>query len=91
MCFFNLQRSMKREYPATPCVGVGAVIIQEGRVLLVKRGHPPQDGDWSIPGGLLEIGETLHQAAAREALEETGLVVEPLELGGEPLPFVKWS
>jgi len=70
---------MKREYPETPRIGVGAVVIQEGRVLLVKRGHPPQNGEWSIPGGLLEIGETMRQAAAREALEETGLVVEPLE------------
>jgi ADP-ribose pyrophosphatase YjhB (NUDIX family) len=73
---------MKREYPATPCIGVGAVVIQDGRVLLVKRGRPPQDGEWSIPGGLLEIGETMRQAAAREALEETGLMVEPLELLG---------
>jgi len=73
---------MKREYPETPCVGVGAVIIRDGRVLLVKRGHPPQDGEWSIPGGLLEVGETMRQAAAREAREETGLVVEPQELLG---------
>jgi len=73
---------MKREYPETPCVGVGAVIIQDGRVLLVKRGHPPLAGEWSIPGGLLEVGETLRKAAAREALEETGLVVEPLDLLG---------
>jgi 8-oxo-dGTP diphosphatase len=73
---------MKREYPETPCVGVGAVIIQDSRVLLVKRRHPPQDGEWSIPGGLLEVGETLRQAAVREAREETGLVVEPQELLG---------
>ena len=73
---------MKREYPETPCVGIGAVIIQDGRVLLVRRGHPPQDGEWSIPGGLLEVGETIRQAAAREAHEETGLVVEPQELLG---------
>jgi ADP-ribose pyrophosphatase YjhB (NUDIX family) len=59
-----------------------AVIIQEGRVLLVKRAHPPLAGEWSIPGGLLEVGETLRKAAAREALEETGLVVEPLDLLG---------
>jgi|SRR5208337_2057150 len=73
---------MKREYPETPCVGVGAVIIQEGRVLLVKRGHPPLAGEWSIPGGVLEVGETLRKAAVREALEETGLVVEPQDLLG---------
>jgi len=73
---------MKREYPDTPRVGVGAVIVHDGRVLLVKRGHPPQEGEWSIPGGLLEVGETIRQAAVREAREETGLVVEPQELLG---------
>ena len=73
---------MKREYPDTPFVGVGAVIIHDGRALLAKRGHPPQDGEWSIPGGLLEVGEPVRQAAAREAREETGLIVEPQELLG---------
>ena len=66
---------MKREYPETPLVGVGAIIIEEDRVVLVKRGHPPLEGKWSIPGGVLEIGETLRKAAVREALEETGLTV----------------
>jgi len=73
---------MKREYPETPLVGVGAIIIEDGRVVLVKRGHPPLEGRWSIPGGVLEIGETLRKAAVREALEETGLAVEPGELLG---------
>ena len=73
---------MKREYPDTPLVGVGAVIIDDGRVLLVKRGHPPLAGEWSIPGGVLELGETLRQAAIREAQEETGLTVETTELLG---------
>lgn len=73
---------MKREYPETPLVGVGAIIIEGGRVVLVKRGHAPLQGKWSIPGGVLEIGETLRKAAVREALEETGLVVEPGELLG---------
>jgi 8-oxo-dGTP diphosphatase len=73
---------MKREYPDAPLVGVGAIIIENGRVLLVKRGHPPLLGEWSIPGGVLEIGETLRDAAIREAREETGLVVEPGELLG---------
>jgi mutator protein MutT len=73
---------MKREYPETPLVGVGAIIIEDGRVVLVKRGHPPLEGKWSIPGGVLEMGETLRKAAVREALEETGLTVEPGELLG---------
>ena len=73
---------MKREYPDSPLVGVGAVIIEDGRVLLVKRGHPPLAGEWSIPGGVLEIGETLREAAVREAREETCLTVEPAELLG---------
>jgi 8-oxo-dGTP diphosphatase len=73
---------MKREYPDQPLVGVGAVIVEAGRVLLVKRGHPPLAGEWSIPGGVLEVGETVREAAVREALEETGLTVEPRDLLG---------
>jgi len=73
---------MKREYPDSPLVGVGAIIIERDRVVLVKRAHPPLQGEWSIPGGALEMGETLRQAVAREALEETGLVIEVGELLG---------
>jgi 8-oxo-dGTP diphosphatase len=73
---------MKREYPDSPLVGVGAVIIEDGRVLLVKRGHPPLAGEWSIPGGVLELGETLREAAVREVREETCLTVETAELLG---------
>src|ERR1700741_4903837 len=73
---------MKREYPETPLVGVGAIIIEDNSVVLVKRGHAPLQGKWSIPGGVLEIGETLRKAVVREALEETGLAVEPGELLG---------
>ena len=73
---------MKREYPDAPLVGVGAIIIEADRVVLVRRGHPPLAGEWSIPGGVLEVGETLRQAAVREALEETGLRVEVGELLG---------
>jgi 8-oxo-dGTP diphosphatase len=73
---------MKREYPECPLVGVGAIVVQEGRVLLVRRGQAPLLGEWSLPGGVLECGETLREAAVREAREETGLIVEPGELLG---------
>jgi 8-oxo-dGTP diphosphatase len=73
---------MNREFPETPLVGVGAIIIDNARVLLVKRAHPPIQGQWSIPGGVLEVGEPVHDAAVREACEETGLIVEPGELLG---------
>ncbi len=73
---------MKREYPEQPLVGVGAIIVDAGRIALVERGHPPLLGEWSIPGGLVELGETLRQAAERETLEETGLVVRATELLG---------
>jgi len=73
---------MKREYPEHPLVGVGAIIIERARVLLVKRAHPPIQGQWSIPGGVLEVGERVREAAVREAREETGLIVEPGELLG---------
>jgi acetyl-CoA carboxylase carboxyl transferase subunit beta len=59
-----------------PLVGVGVVLIEDGRILLVQRGHEPSKGMWAVPGGKITKGETLRQAAAREALEETGLTVE---------------
>jgi 8-oxo-dGTP diphosphatase len=67
---------MQREYPDRPIVGVGAIIIEQNRVLLARRGNPPRAGQWSLPGGVVELGETLRSAAQREALEETGLIVE---------------
>ena len=67
---------MQREYPDRPIVGVGAIIIEQGRVLLARRGNPPRAGQWSLPGGAVELGETLRAATEREALEETGLIVE---------------
>src|SRR5579863_120398 len=73
---------MNREFPELPLVGVGAIIIEKDRVLLVKRAHPPIQGQWSIPGGVLEVGEMVRGAAIREAREETGLIVEPGELLG---------
>jgi 8-oxo-dGTP diphosphatase len=66
-----------RSYPDRPLVGVGAVIIDGERALLVKRGGEPLKGQWSIPGGLVEVGESLRDAVIREAREETGLDVEP--------------
>ena len=70
----------RREYPDLPMVGVGGVIIQDGRALLIRRGTEPLKGEWSIPGGMLEVGETLVQGVERELLEETGLTVRVIEL-----------
>jgi 8-oxo-dGTP diphosphatase len=65
-----------RSYPDRPIVGVGGVIIHEGRALIVQRGAEPRKGEWTVPGGMLELGETLRQGTEREVLEETGLVVK---------------
>jgi len=73
---------VKREYPETPLVGVGAIIIDADRVALVRRGRAPLQGKWSIPGGALEVGEMLRAAAEREVSEETGLRVEVGDLLG---------
>ncbi|MGE0407279.1 MAG: NUDIX hydrolase [Candidatus Korobacteraceae bacterium] len=75
---------MKRDYPERPFVGAGAVIVkrdaQGNRVLLVQRGNEPLKGKWTIPGGMVELGETLRECAIREAREETGLIVETGEV-----------
>lgn len=70
----------RREYPERPIVGVGGVVIRDGRALLIKRGHPPLQGEWSIPGGTLELGETLLEGVRRELEEETALRVGVLDL-----------
>jgi mutator protein MutT len=72
---------VRRLYPDAPVAAVGAVVVDEaGRVLLIRRGKEPQMGAWSLPGGAVELGETLEQAICREVLEETGLVVRVAEL-----------
>jgi 8-oxo-dGTP diphosphatase len=71
---------MAREYPDRPVVGVGGVVIENGRALLIRRGSEPLLGEWSIPGGTLELGESLQQGVARELLEETGLEVQVLDM-----------
>lgn len=71
---------MAREYPDSPVVGVGGVVIEDGRALLIRRGSEPLRGQWSIPGGMLELGESLQAGVARELLEETGLEVRVLDL-----------
>jgi ADP-ribose pyrophosphatase YjhB (NUDIX family) len=69
-----------REYPDRPIVGIGGVVIDGGRALLIRRASEPLRGEWSIPGGMLELGETLEEGVARELLEETGLRVRVLDL-----------
>ena len=70
---------MKRLYPKQPIIGVGAVIIKDGKILLEKRKNEPGKGKWSIPGGLVELGESVEQTVIREVKEETGLEVEKPE------------
>ena len=76
----SLTGSIEREFPSAPLVGVGAVVVHDGRVLLVRRGTEPLKGHWTLPGGMLEVGEALTTGAVREVREETGLEVEPIEL-----------
>ena len=67
---------MKREYPSCPIVGVGVVIVNDGKLLLIKRGTEPSLGKWSFPGGAVELGESVRDAAVRETKEECGLDIE---------------
>ena len=71
---------LQREFPLSPLVGVGGIVVYENKVLLVRRGTEPLKGQWSIPGGLIDVGETMREAVMREVREETGLEVEPVEL-----------
>ena len=71
---------MARSYPNRPIVGVGAVVFRDDRSLLIRRGKPPRMGDWSLPGGMQEIGETVFEAAAREVQEETGVTISDIAL-----------
>jgi len=71
-----------RTYPTRPYLAVSAAIFRDGRVLIVRRGRPPSHGVYTLPGGGVELGETLEAAVIREVREETGLDIEPLELAG---------
>ena len=71
---------MRSDYPSRPLVGVGVVVFRGERVLLIRRGKPPREGSWSLPGGRQRLGETVREAAAREVREEAGLEVEILAL-----------
>jgi 8-oxo-dGTP diphosphatase len=72
--------SDSRRYPKRPVLGVGALVFNRGKILLVERGKEPLRGYWSLPGGVLETGETLEQGVIREVREETGLEVKPLKI-----------
>jgi 8-oxo-dGTP diphosphatase len=74
--------SISREYPDRPLVGVGAVVLDGDRVLLVRRGGQPSSGKWSLPGGLVEVGETTEEAARREIMEECGIRVRLAGVAG---------
>jgi mutator protein MutT len=67
---------MQRQYPSQPLIGVGALIIHQSEILIVKRANEPAKGLWSVPGGVVELGEQLHEALKREVREETGLEVD---------------
>src|SRR5262245_45446575 len=71
-----------RSYPQRPFLAVSAAIVRDGKILVVRRARPPANGIYTLPGGVVEVGETLTEAVTREVLEETGLVIEPVALAG---------
>ena len=71
---------MTRSYPDRPFVGIGAIVFRAEEVLLVRRGRPPREGQWSIPGGIQQLGETVFEAARREVREEAGLEIEVIDV-----------
>ena len=71
-----------RAYPTRPFLAVSAAVVRDGQVLVVRRARPPANGLFSLPGGVVEAGETLHQALQREVMEETGITIEPVALAG---------
>jgi len=80
---------MRREYPETPIPGVAAIVLDDDRVLLVRRGREPAKGRWSLPGGVIELGERSAEAVVREVREETGVEVEPIRVVAIYDPIVR--
>lgn len=81
---------MPREFPNLPLVGVGVVVVREERVLLIRRAKPPRQGEWSLPGGLQKLGETVFEAASREVREEAGITVQPLAVV-DVVDLIEWD
>jgi len=80
---------MRREYPEAPIPGVAAIVLDDDRVLLVRRGREPAKGRWSLPGGVIELGERAVEAVVREVFEETGVEVEPMRVVAIYEPIVR--
>ncbi len=80
---------MEREFPERPLVGVGAIVLNGDEVLLVRRGHPPAEGTWAFPGGLVELGESASEAVRREVEEECHIRIEPFAIAGLFEPVVR--
>lgn len=81
---------MPREFSKVPLVGVGVVVLREQHVLLIRRAKPPRRGEWSLPGGLQKLGETVFEAASREVMEEAGVIVRPLAVI-DVVDLIEWD